>query len=88
MVTTYSKDLAVRLTTCRAIAKLLVREHCAYHRKFINAALTLGFMPLAILCLHVKLFGQMRGGNVSTSCNTPSPDLGKSSLSYLAGLTS
>jgi hypothetical protein len=36
-VTTYSKDLTMRLTTCRAIAELLVKEHCAYHRKFINA---------------------------------------------------
>jgi hypothetical protein len=37
MVTTYSKDLAMRLTACHAIAELLVKEHCAYHRKFINA---------------------------------------------------
>jgi hypothetical protein len=36
-VTTYSKDLAMHLTECRAIAELLVKEHCAYHRKFINA---------------------------------------------------
>jgi hypothetical protein len=35
-VTTYSKDLAMRLTACHAIAELLVKEHRAYHRKFIN----------------------------------------------------
>jgi hypothetical protein len=35
-VTTYSKDLAMRLTACCAIAELLVKEHCAYHCKFIN----------------------------------------------------
>jgi hypothetical protein len=35
-VKTYSKDLAVRLTACRKVAELLVMEHCAYHRKFIN----------------------------------------------------
>jgi hypothetical protein len=27
----------MRLTTCRAIAELLVKEHRAYHCKFINA---------------------------------------------------
>jgi hypothetical protein len=27
----------MRLTACRAIAELLVKEHCAYHCKFINA---------------------------------------------------
>ncbi len=37
MVMTYSKELAMRLTVCRAIAELLVKEHRAYHRKFINA---------------------------------------------------
>ena len=35
-VTTYSKDLALRLTVCRAIAELLVKEHRAYHHKFIS----------------------------------------------------
>ncbi len=33
----YSMDLAMHLTVCRAIADLLVKEHCAYHREFINA---------------------------------------------------
>ena len=37
MVTTYSKDLAMYLTACHAIAELLIKEHHAYHRKFINA---------------------------------------------------
>jgi hypothetical protein len=37
MVTTYSKDLAMCLTACRAIAELLVKVHHAYHCKFINA---------------------------------------------------
>jgi hypothetical protein len=36
-VTTYSKDLAMRLTACRAVAELLIKEHRAYHREFINA---------------------------------------------------
>jgi hypothetical protein len=36
-VTTYSKDLAMRLTAYRAIAELLVKKHSAYHCKFINA---------------------------------------------------
>jgi hypothetical protein len=37
MVMTYSKDLAMCSTACRAIAELLVKEHRAYHREFINA---------------------------------------------------
>ena len=36
-VTTYSKDLAMCLTACHAVAELLIKEHRAYHRKFINA---------------------------------------------------
>jgi hypothetical protein len=36
MVTSYSKDLAMRLTACCAIAELLVKEHHAYHHEFIN----------------------------------------------------
>jgi hypothetical protein len=36
-VTTYSKDLALCLTAFFAIAELLVKEHRAYHRKFLNA---------------------------------------------------
>ncbi len=35
MVTTYSKDLAMRLTVCHATAELLVKEHRTYHREFI-----------------------------------------------------
>jgi hypothetical protein len=36
-VTTYSKDLDMRLTACYAVAELLIKEHRAYHREFINA---------------------------------------------------
>ena len=36
-VTTYSKDLAMRLTATRAVAELLVKEHRDYHRELINA---------------------------------------------------
>jgi hypothetical protein len=36
-VTTYSKDLAMHLIACHAIAELLVKEQRAYHHKFINA---------------------------------------------------
>jgi hypothetical protein len=34
---TYSIDLAICLTACWAVAELLVKEHCVYHREFINA---------------------------------------------------
>jgi hypothetical protein len=36
-VITYSKELATCLTTCCAIAELLMREQRSYHREFINA---------------------------------------------------
>ncbi len=34
---TYSKELAMHLTTYCAIAELLMREQRLYHREFINA---------------------------------------------------
>jgi hypothetical protein len=36
-VVTYSKELATRLSACREVAKLLVKEQRAYHRELINA---------------------------------------------------
>jgi hypothetical protein len=36
-VVTYSKELATRLSACCEVAKLLVQEQRAYHRKLINA---------------------------------------------------
>jgi hypothetical protein len=36
-VESYSKDLAVRLSALREDAQLLVQEHQAYHRKYINS---------------------------------------------------
>jgi hypothetical protein len=36
-VVSYSKELATWLSACRDIAKLLVEEQHAYHRKYINA---------------------------------------------------
>jgi hypothetical protein len=36
-VVTYSKELATRLSACREVAELLVKEQRAYHRKLINA---------------------------------------------------
>ena len=36
-VITYSKELVTRLSACREVAKLLVQEQRAYHRKLINA---------------------------------------------------
>ncbi len=33
----YSKELATRLSACRQVAELLVREQRTYHRKLINA---------------------------------------------------
>ena len=37
MVTSYSKDLAIYLQASLEVAKLLVEETRAYHRKFINS---------------------------------------------------
>ena len=88
-VMTYSKDLAMRLTACRAIAELLIKEHCAYHREFINANRpNPRVYAVSDIVFALKLFGWTHGGNVSTSCNTPSPDLGRSLPSYLALLMS
>ena len=36
-VESYSKQLANRLSACREIAELLVREHCEWHRALINS---------------------------------------------------
>ena len=36
-VTSYSRDLATRLSALREVATLLVDEQRAYHREFINA---------------------------------------------------
>ncbi len=36
-VETYSKELAIRLSACREVAKLLVREHREWHRELINS---------------------------------------------------
>jgi hypothetical protein len=36
-VVTYSKELANRLSACREVAELLVKEQRAYHRELINA---------------------------------------------------
>ncbi len=36
-VVSYSKELATRLSACREVAELLVKEQCAYHREYVNA---------------------------------------------------
>jgi hypothetical protein len=36
-VVSYSKELATWLSACRDVAKLLVKEVCAYHREYVNA---------------------------------------------------
>ena len=36
-VKTYSKELAIRLSACRKVAELLVREHRKWHRELINS---------------------------------------------------
>ena len=36
-IESYSKQLANRLSACRKIAELLVREHCEWHRALINS---------------------------------------------------
>ena len=35
-VSSYSKDLATRLSSCREIAMLLIQEHRAWHRELVN----------------------------------------------------
>ena len=36
-VTSYARDLAIRLAACREIAELLVKEARSWHRKLVNA---------------------------------------------------
>jgi hypothetical protein len=51
-VVLYSKELAMRLSTCRQVGELLVRKQRFYHRELINERrLIREFTPLAILSL-------------------------------------
>ena len=36
-VVSYSKELAMRLSACPEVAKLLVQEQCSYHPEYFNA---------------------------------------------------
>jgi hypothetical protein len=88
-VVTYSKELATRLSACRQVAELLVREQRSYHRELINARrpdpqiYSLGNIVFARRALNLLLLEFM-----STSYNMHSPDHGVSLLSLQVHPTS
>ena len=77
-VETYSKELAIRLSACRKVAELLVRDHREWHRELTNSSVRIrASTPPAILCSRVVQFDPTHLVNASESWNISSRGHGR-----------
>jgi hypothetical protein len=81
-VVSYSKELATRLSACRDVAELLVKEARAYHREYIYAHRPNPFIFILLVTLFLRDAPsiQLRLNRWLTSCNLHLQVLGASLL--------